>query len=93
MRALKAAVIVMGVLILAGVATIVVTIVNRMSGPGVAEGPAALALLDEPAGTRIAGMSLATDRVAVQLQGGGPDRVVVVDTRAGHVVARVALEK
>jgi hypothetical protein len=93
MRALKAAVIVMGVLILAGVTTIVVTIVNRMSGPGVAEGAATQAMLDEPAGTRIAGMSLATDRVAVQLQGGGPDRLVVVDTRAGRIVARIGLGK
>ena len=91
MRALKAAVIVMGVLILGGVATIVVTIVNRISGPGVADGAATQALLDEPAGTRIAGVSQAADRVAVQLQGGGPDRVVVVDLRAGRVVARINL--
>jgi len=93
MRALKAAVIVMGVLILAGVATIVVTIVNRMSGPGVAEGAPAQAVLDEPAGTRIAGTSLVADRIALQLQGGGPDRVLVLDTRSGHVVARIGLGK
>jgi hypothetical protein len=90
MRALKAAVIVMGALILAGVAVIVVTIVNRMSGPGVGEA-VAQAVLQEPAGTRIAGLSLAADRVAVQLQGGGPDRVVVVETRGGRIVARIGL--
>jgi len=50
-------------------------------------------VLDEPEGTHIAGVSLATDRVAVQLQGGGADRVVVVDTRAGRVVARIGLAK
>ena len=91
MRALQAAVIVMGVLIVAGVATIAVTIATRMSGGGA--GPAAQALLDEPAGTRIAGVSLAADRLAVQLQGGGADRVVVLDTRLGRVVARVTLAK
>ncbi len=93
MRALKLAVIVMGVLILAGTGTIVITVVNRMSGPAPASGAAAQAVLDEPAGTRIAGVSLAPDRVALQLQGGGPDRVLVLDTRAGRVVARIGLGK
>lgn len=92
MRALKAAVIVMGVLIVLGVTTIVVTIVSRMSGPRAATGEVAQAVLDEPSGTRIASVSLAADRVAVQLQGGGADRVVVVDN-AGHVLARIGLAK
>ncbi len=91
MRALKAAVIVMGVLIVAGVAVIAVTIVRRMSGPGAGVGTVARAVLDEPAGTRIAGLSVAADRLAVQLQGGGPDRVVVLDTTAGRVIARIGL--
>jgi hypothetical protein len=91
MRALQAAVIVMGVLIVAGVATIVVTVVSRLSGGGAAGGMPTQALLDEPAGSRIAGLAVAADRVAVQLQGGGPDRVVVVETRSGHVIARIGL--
>ncbi len=90
MRALLVAVIVMGVLIVAGVATIAVTVVSRLSGSGAA-GVATRAMLDEPEGTRIAGLSVAADRVAVQLQGGGADRVVVVETRTGHVIARIAL--
>jgi hypothetical protein len=94
MRALLAAVIVMGVLIVAGVATIAVTIVSRMSSGGSAvTGAVAQAMLEEPAGTRIAGISLAADRVALQLQGGGADRVVVVETRSGRVIARVALAR
>jgi hypothetical protein len=93
MRVLLAAVIVMGLLILAGVTTIVVTIVHRMSGSALDTGVAAQAVLDEPAGTRIAGVSLAADRVALQLQGGGPDRVLVLDTRAGRVVARFGLRQ
>ena len=54
MRALKAAVVIMGVLIVAGVVTIVVTIVER-TGRGTAPALASSAVLDEPAGTRIAG--------------------------------------
>jgi hypothetical protein len=92
MRALQAAVIVMGVLIVAGVATIVVTIVTRLGGGGTG-GAVAQALLDEPAGTRIAGLSVAVDRLAVQLQGGGADRVVVLETRTGHVIARIGLAR
>ncbi len=90
MRALKAAVVVMGVLIVAGVAVLAVALVGRVSGQA---GPMASALLDEPAGTRIAGASMAPDRVGVQLQGGGPDRIVVVDTRTGKVLGRVALAR
>ena len=90
MRGLRAAVVVMGILIVAGTAVIVVTLVQRMSS-----GPAAIAsaVLDEPAGTHIAGMSLSPDRLALQLQGGGPDRVVVVDTKAGRVLGRVSLAR
>ena len=90
MRWLMGAVIFMGVLIVAGLATIAVVITSRMSG---SSGGIASAVLDEPAGTRIVGASLSPDRLAVQLQGGGPDRVVVVDTKAGRVLGRVALAR
>ncbi len=89
MRALQAAVIVMGVLIVAGVAVLAVTIVHRLGGP--AGGPQAALVLDEPSGTRMAGVSGAGDRLALLLQGGGPDRVVLVDPRSGHVTGRVSL--
>jgi len=93
MRALQAATIVMGVLIVGGVATILVTIVSRLSG-GAAGGVAVRTILaDEPAGTRIAGASVAADRVALQLQGGGPDRVVVIETRNGRVIAQIGLAR
>lgn len=91
MRLLRIAVVVMGVLIVAGTVALVVVLVQRASSRSPASaGPATL---DEPPGTRIVGASAAQDRVAVQLQGGGPDRVVVVDTRTGRVVARVALAR
>ncbi len=90
MRWLMMAVVVMGVLIVAGVVTIGMVLFQRMS-PGA--GAIASTLLDEPAGTRIAGAALGPDRLAVQLQGGGPDRVVLVDTKAGRVLGRVSLAR
>lgn len=91
MHLLKIATAVMGVLILAGTVTLAVLLAQRMSGGDSAS--AGQAVLDEPIGTRIVGASAAQDRVAVQLQGGGPDRVAVVDTRTGRVIARVALAR
>lgn len=94
MLGLKVAVVAMGILIVAGVAVLGLTLVNRMSaygGGNASPGVVGAVMLDEPEGTRIAGVSMAPERLAVRLQGGGPDRVVVVDTRGGHVVGRVGL--
>lgn len=90
MRFLKVAVIVMGVLLVGGTVALVVLLAQRMQGPSAASAPA---MLDEPAGTRIVGASAAPDRVVVQLQGGGPDRVVVFDTRTGKILTRVTLAR
>ncbi len=92
MRALQAAVIVMGVLIVAGVAVLAVTLMQRIatvSGP--ARAAAEALVLDEPAGTHIAASSLAGERLVLQLSGGGADRVVVLDLAHGRVVGRVAV--
>jgi hypothetical protein len=95
MRALKIAVIVMGVLIVAGTAALVVGVVRRNSGsamPFAAGLPAVIdAVLQEPPGTRIAGIAAMQERLAVQLQGGGVDRVVLIDPRSGAVVGRISL--
>lgn len=90
MRALKVAVVFMGVLIVGGVIVLFTVLAQRMSSGG---GAIASAVLDEPAGTRIAGTSTAPDRLVVQLQGGGPDRVVVLDTKTGRVLGRVGLAR
>lgn len=90
MRGLMVAVVAMGVLIVVGVVVLGVALVGRMSGGG---SPIASVLLDEPIGTRVAAVSLSPDRLAVQLQGGGPDRVVLVDTKAGRVLGRVGLAR
>jgi hypothetical protein len=88
MQALKALTIVMGVLILGGTAVLGVVLARRMGTSSAA--PVAV-LLDEPAGTRIAGIAAAGDRLAVQLQGGGPDRLVLIDPHSGAATGRVAL--
>ena len=89
MRGLKVAVAVMGVLIVAGTATLLVLLVNQVGGTPNAAG----IVLDEPAGTRIAATSATRGQVVLQLQGGGPDRIVIVDLRAGRAVSRVGLSR
>ena len=85
MRVLKAVTIGMGVLILVGTTVVIVTIARRMAArrrrpsgrdraaPGRAGGDA------HRRRSRRCG-----DRLAVQLQGGGADRVVLVDPRFGR---------
>jgi len=98
LRALKILVVVMGVLIVVGTATLAVLIVQRIGGGGGGGGTTSasaglLRQLDEPSGTAIASVSVGADRVAIQLRGGGPDRVVLLDARNGAVVARIALTR
>ncbi|HEX5326093.1 MAG TPA: hypothetical protein VFW75_05460 [Acetobacteraceae bacterium] len=91
MRILTAVTVAMGVLILLGTTVLVITLVERSGGPS----PAAIAsvILDEPAGTRISGIAAVADRLAVALQGGGPDRVVLIDPRSGAVAGRITLRR
>jgi hypothetical protein len=90
MQVLKVLTIAMGVLILAATTLLAVVIARRIGGPGTSSAPVAV-VLDEPEGTRIAGIASAGDRLAVQLQGGGPDRVVLVDPRIGAVAGHIGL--
>jgi hypothetical protein len=70
---------------------LVVGIVRRSSAP-LASLPAPIAtVLDEPTGTRITGIAALHERLAVQLQGGGADRVVLLDPGTGAVIGRVSL--
>jgi len=92
MRATMVAAIVMAVLIVIGTTVLVVVVARRLGGAAETRAGAPIALqLGEPEGTRIAGVAAAGDRLAVQLQGGGPDRIVLVDPRSGAVVGRIGL--
>ena len=90
MRALVALVVAMGLMIVAGVVVVGVTIMHRVGG-GLAGG-AAPVVLDEPAGTRIVSMSGNSDALAVLLNGGGPDRIVLLG-RGGAMAGRVTLKR
>lgn len=87
MRAMMSAVVIMGILIVVGVATLGITIFRRLAVPL----PSGAIVLNEPAGTRMLSVTQAGDRLAVLLQGGGPDRIVLLDARSGTVSGRIAL--
>jgi hypothetical protein len=91
MRAVKIAAVVMGVLIVLGTAGLVVGIVMRRPPPSPGLPPNAAVVLDEPEGTHITGVATVQDRLAVALQGGGTDRLVLVDPRTGAVTGRITL--
>jgi hypothetical protein len=91
MRFLKVLTIVMGVFIIVGTTALLVVVARRLSG-GVSAPPASLAVqLDEAPGTHIVGMTNVADRLAVQLQGGGPDRILLLDAHSGAVAGRISL--
>jgi hypothetical protein len=102
-RALKIATIAMGVLILLGTGVLIVTIVRRVAtgsadtslgaGVPVVPGKPFASVLDEPPGTGIVGIAPLRDRLAVQLRGGGTDRVLLIDPASGAVVGRIALAR
>lgn len=95
MRAIKIAVAVMSVLIVIGTTVLVIAVIKRGSAPTSVPAMAATAAatMDEPEGTSIAGIAAVGDRLAVQLHGGGPDRVVFVDPRTATVAGRISLTK
>jgi hypothetical protein len=94
MRALKIATIVMGVLIVMGTAVVTITIVRRtMYGSAGMPEKVLAAELDEPMGTAIVGIAAVRDRLAVQLHGGGVDRLVLIDPVSGAVIGRISLAR
>ncbi len=108
-RALLAAVIVMGMMILLGTAVLISVVVSRAIhrpnkvgassavAPPQADrtAPVLLTALDQPPGTRIASITRQSDTLlAVMLSGGGgSDRLLIWDTAAGQVVARLTLDR
>lgn len=100
MRALKTFVIVMGILILAGLGVVVVTIVKRsQERPATAEAPAASAagVVEErrvavPAGSRVVETLVQGERLVLRLSAAdGSERLVIVDLTSGEPVATVVI--
>ncbi len=92
MQALKVLVVVLGVLIVAGLAVVTVTIVNRLSHGGGGSGFNA-AKLTLPKGCRLVGMINAGSRLALRL-GDSPECQVIlfVDPESGQQTGSLALE-
>jgi hypothetical protein len=92
MRVVKIATVVMGIMILLGTVGLITAMLMRRPGSQVA--PANLAVtLNEPPETRISGIAALSDRLAVLLQGGGADRVILVDPHTGAIAGRISVER
>ena len=90
MRALKALVIGMGVLIVAGLITVVVTIANRTLDGGGPPSEAALAL---PPGAEVLETALDGGRIALRLRlPGGAQAIHVFDLATGRRVATARID-
>jgi hypothetical protein len=97
-RALKALVVVMGVLLVAGTVALVAVVVQRAGGAaggggGGIGGSGRLDLaLDQPEGSRIAGIAAAEDgALGVWVARPDGDRVVLVDPKRGRVAGEIRL--
>ncbi|AWK89063.1 hypothetical protein [Azospirillum thermophilum] len=103
MQFLKALVVIMGVLIIAGFAVIGVELYKRMNDParGTPEPDRPVAgkavedvVLDVPAGSRIGEIVVTGNRVLFKVTlPQGPDRLYVVDPRSGAVTATITAGK
>ena len=92
MGVVKVLAVLMGVLIIIGSTVVVVTIIKRTTTAETSDAGAAV-VLDEPAGTRIGGIAAVSNRLAVLLQGAGPDRIVLVDPSTGKEAGTIALAR
>ena len=92
MRALKALVIVMGVLIVAGTAVVIVTVAKRVSQAGRAASGSVAASLTLPAGCKVAEMTTIGDRLALRLEGEGDCRqILLVDPATASITGHIGL--
>jgi len=105
MQAIKALVIFMGILLIAGLGLLGYGMYTKAGRSVKPSAPAAMVTtpsaladfgalgLDQPVGTRIVGVQVTGPVLTVQLtEGGRPDRVAVVDLAAGRVLGVVSLD-
>lgn len=94
MQALKILVVVMGVMIVAGTVTLVAVIVQRAGGT-LGSAPRVDLSLDQPPGTRIAGIAALEGGAGLAVwvwREDGSDRVLLVDTRRGRLLGEIRAE-
>ena len=93
MRALKALVIGMGVLIVIGVVVLVYAIIERAGKTDAPETMAAPSQIDLPAGARIVETSIGDGRIVVRLSlADGSHRLLVIDADTGRRVGEINLQ-
>ena len=89
---LKFLVIAMGVLIVAGVATLGVTIANRVAALGDAAGaPSERIAVSLPDGARIVETTLSEDRLALRLDTPDGPEILIVDIATGALLSTVEI--
>lgn len=92
MRALKILVIVMGVMIVVGVAVLVSVIIGRVSGAASTARPFVGAPIDLPPGARIEGMTADANRLVLRLAlPDGASELVVIDLATGARLGTIPL--
>jgi len=91
MRAIKAVVIGMGLLILAGFVIVGVTLVMRMQEVGTPEG-AFQSLATLPAGARIVETQITDERIVLRLEtAAGGQSLLILNAKDGREIGRIAL--
>jgi hypothetical protein len=92
MRTLKALVIIMGVLIVAGTGVVIYTVAKRVSQAGRLAGGPVAASLTLPAGCSVAEMTTIGDRLALRLAGDGDCRqIILVDPATATITGHIGL--
>lgn len=85
----------MGVLIVAGTVTLATMLVQRAGGPGGrgggAGGPSGTIALQQPPGSRIAGIAAAEGRVAIWVERPDGGRVLLFDPAQRRVVGEIVV--
>jgi hypothetical protein len=89
-RMMKAVVIGLGVLIVIAVVLLVVGLATRLSGHGTATQSANAGAFLLPPGAKILTMQIANNRLIMEVQEKGVDRVLIFNTDDGHLVGQIA---
>ena len=93
MRALKALVIGMGVLIVVGVVVLVYAIINRVGETGVPELMSGQSQIELPAGAQIVETSIGGGRIVVRLSlADGSQRLLLIDADTGGRIGAINLK-
>jgi hypothetical protein len=88
-RMLRAVVIGLGVLIVIAIVLLVIGLATRLGGHGAGAQSANEGAYALPAGTKILSMQVASNRLIMEVDEKGTDRVLIFDTDDGHLVGQI----